>query len=191
MVVRGASGAGPAVALRLRGGSLRIRVPPAPHGAGRGLRGRHSFDHAETERRSDQDRSPRRRCVGAVASRRRAAGDLHPDRRRRGAPRSRARPRRRGGPEHPGQASLEGVPAAPRTSLSGTRRLDASVSPLARGPAVSRSRRSTSRCRSIATRSTRRSGASSASPTNSASSRRRGDRPRWCARCRRCAASRS
>ena len=35
-------------------------------------------------------------------------------------------------PEHPGQASVEGVPAAPGAPLSGTRRVDAPVSPLAR-----------------------------------------------------------
>ena len=51
-------------------------------GPGGGLRRRQSLEHAEAERRSDQDRSARWRRVGPVASRGRAHGDLHSDRRR-------------------------------------------------------------------------------------------------------------
>ena len=64
------------------------------------------------------------------------------------------------------------------------------VSTLARRSAVSRWRRSTSRCRSTATRSTKPNAASSASRTNSGSSRPRGAGRRSSTRCRRCAACR-
>jgi len=46
----------PVVALRLRSRSVWVWDPPVPDGAGRGMRRGESLEHAETQRRSDQDR---------------------------------------------------------------------------------------------------------------------------------------
>ena len=78
-VVRALRAPTPTVALRVRGRPVRVWDPPLSHRPGGRLRRRQSLEHAETERRSDQDRSAGWRRLGPVASRRRAHGDLHSD----------------------------------------------------------------------------------------------------------------